>query len=161
MRVIDVLLSIPALLLSLSIIILLGVGNTHAAIAVGCASIANFARLARAEVLTIRQQAYIEAAFGSGGRFFKVFIRHVFPNALPTLLAFAALQFGQAILALSTLSFLGFGSPPPIPEWGLLIAEGRNYLATAWWLTVFPGLLVMVIVLATHRISRAFSGEKR
>lgn len=161
MRVIDVLLSIPALLLSLSIIILLGVGNTHAAIAVGCASIANFARLARAEVLTIRQQAYIEAAFGSGGRFFKVFIRHVLPNALPTLLAFAALQFGQAILALSTLSFLGFGSPPPIPEWGLLIAEGRNYLATAWWLTVFPGLLVMIIVLATHRISRAFSGDKR
>lgn len=161
MRLIDVLLSIPALLLSLSIIILLGVGNTHAAIAVGCASIANFARLARAEVLTIRQQDYIEAAFGSGGGFFTVFIKHVLPNALPTLLAFAALQFGQAILALSTLSFLGFGSPPPIPEWGLLIAEGRNYLATAWWLTVFPGLLVMVIVLATNRISRAISGEKR
>lgn len=161
MRVADVLLSIPALLLSLSIIILLGVGNVHAALAVGCASVAHFARLARAEVLRIRQQDYIEAAFGSGGRFFPVFFRHVLPNALPTLLAFSALQFGQAILALSTLSFLGFGSPPPIPEWGLLISEGRNYLATAWWLTVFPGLLVIAVVLATHRISRAFSGERR
>lgn len=160
MRVADVLLSIPALLLSLSIIILLGVGNVHAALAVGCASVAHFARLARAEVLRIRQQDYIEAAFGSGGRFFPVFFRHVLPNALPTLLAFSALQFGQAILALSTLSFLGFGSPPPIPEWGLLISEGRNYLATAWWLTVFPGLLVIAVVLATHRISRAFSGER-
>ncbi len=161
MRGMDVLLSIPALLLSLSIIILLGVGNFHAALAVGAASIAHFARLARSEVLRIRHQDYIEAAFGSGGRFFAVFFRHVLPNALPTLLAFSALQFGQAILALSTLSFLGFGSPPPIPEWGLLIAEGRNYLATAWWLTVFPGLLVITIVLATHRISRALSGENR
>lgn len=161
MRVVDVLLSIPALLLSLSIIILLGVGNIHAALAVGCASVAHFARLSRAEVLRIRQQDYIEAAFGSGGHFFPVFFRHVLPNALPTLLAFSALQFGQAILALSTLSFLGFGSPPPIPEWGLLIAEGRNYLATAWWLTVFPGLLVIMVVLATHRISRAFSGESQ
>ncbi|WP_241649457.1 ABC transporter permease [Rosenbergiella collisarenosi] len=161
MRVVDVLLSIPALLLSLSIIILLGVGSAHAALAVGCASIAHFARLARAEVLRIRQQDYIEAAFASGGRFFSVFVRHVLPNALPTLLAFAALQFGQAILALSTLSFLGFGSPPPIPEWGLLIAEGRNYLATSWWLTVFPGLLVITVVIATHRISSAFAGDNR
>jgi len=160
MRVVDVLLSIPALLLSLSIIILLGAGSGHAALAVGCAAIAHFARLARAEVLRIRQQDYIEAAFGSGGRFLRVFMRHVLPNALPTVFAFAALQFGQAILALSTLSFLGFGSPPPIPEWGLLIAEGRNYLATAWWLTVFPGVLVIVVVLATHRISRSLAGER-
>ncbi|KFD22474.1 permease component of an ABC superfamily dipeptide transporter [Tatumella ptyseos ATCC 33301] len=159
MRLVDVLLSIPALLLSLTIIILLGAGTLHAALAVGCASVAHFARLSRAEVLRIRQQDYIEAAFGSGGRFFAVFFRHVLPNALPNILAFSALQFGQAILALSTLSFLGFGSPPPIPEWGLLIAEGRNYLATAWWLTVFPGVVVIGIVLATNRISRALSGE--
>ncbi len=159
MRLVDVLLSIPALLLSLSIIILLGAGTLHAALAVGCASVAHFARLSRAEVLRIRQQDYIEAAFGSGGRFLAVFFRHVLPNALPNILAFSALQFGQAILALSTLSFLGFGSPPPIPEWGLLIAEGRNYLATAWWLTVFPGVVVIGIVLATNRISRALSGD--
>ena len=159
MRLVDVLLSIPALLLSLTIIILLGAGTLHAALAVGCASVAHFARLSRAEVLRIRQQDYIEAAFGSGGRFLAVFFRHVLPNALPNILAFSALQFGQAILALSTLSFLGFGSPPPTPEWGLLIAEGRNYLATAWWLTVFPGVVVISIVLATNRISRALSGE--
>ncbi|GAA0471363.1 ABC transporter permease [Tatumella sp. JGM100] len=159
MRLVDVLLSIPALLLSLSIIILLGAGTLHAALAVGCASVANFARLSRTEVLRIRHQDYIEAAFGSGGHFLSVFLRHVLPNALPTLLAFSALQFGQAILALSTLSFLGFGSPPPVPEWGLLIAEGRNYLATAWWLAAFPGGVVIVVVLAANRISRYFSGE--
>jgi len=159
MRLVDVLLSIPALLLSLSIIILLGMGTFHAALAVGCASVANFARLARAEVLRIRRQDYIEAAFGSGGRFPAVFLRHVLPNALPTLLAFSALQFGQAILALSTLSFLGFGSPPPVPEWGLMIAEGRNYLATAWWLSVFPGAVVIAVVLAANRISHFLSGD--
>ncbi|ARU92753.1 ABC transporter permease [Tatumella citrea] len=159
MRLVDVLLSIPALLLSLSIIILLGMGTFHAALAVGCASVANFARLSRAEVLRIRRQDYIEAAFGSGGRFPTVFLRHVLPNALPTLLAFSALQFGQAILALSTLSFLGFGSPPPVPEWGLMIAEGRNYLATAWWLSVFPGGVVIAVVLAANRISHYLSGD--
>ncbi len=159
MRLVDVLLSIPSLLLSLSIIILLGMGTFHAALAVGCASVANFARLSRAEVLRIRRHDYIEAAFGSGGRFPAVFVRHVLPNALPTLLAFSALQFGQAILALSTLSFLGFGSPPPIPEWGLMIAEGRNYLATAWWLSVFPGGVVIAVVLAANRISHYLSGE--
>lgn len=88
MRLVDVLLSIPALLLSLTIIILLGAGTLHAALAVGCASVAHFARLSRAEVLRIRQQDYIEAAFGSGGRFFAVFFRHVLPNALPNILAF-------------------------------------------------------------------------
>ena len=84
--------------------------------------------------------------------------RHILPNALTAVLAFATLQFGQAILALSTLSFLGYGTPPPVPEWGLLIAEGRNYLSTAWWLTTFPGVVVIAVVLATNRISQQFSG---
>ena len=77
------------------------------------------------------------------------------------MLAFATLQFGQTILALSTLSFLGYGTPPPVPEWGLLIAEGRNYLSTAWWLTTLPGIAVIAVVLAANRISRQFSGERR
>lgn len=158
MRLTDVLLAIPALLLSLSVIILLGPGTFHAAMAVGVASVASFARLARSEVVRIRQAEFIEAARGSGGRFFPIFWRHVLPNTLPTLLAWSALQFGQAILSLATLSFLGFGSPPPVPEWGLMIAEGRNYLSTAWWLTFFPGLMVIAVVLASNRISRSFSG---
>ena len=161
MRLVDVLLAIPALLLSLSLLILLGFGTLNAALAVGIASIASFARLARAEVVRIRHSEFVEAAYGSGGHAFSVLWRHILPNALSPVIAYAALQFGQAILALSTLSFLGYGTPPPIPEWGLLIAEGRNYLATAWWLTTFPGIVVVAVVLAANRISQQLAGGRR
>ncbi|MGE9552122.1 ABC transporter permease [Erwinia amylovora] len=161
MRIVDVLLSIPGLLLSLSIIILLGFGTVNAAIAVGITSVANFARLTRAEVLRVRHSDYVEAAYGSGGTFLAVLWRHILPNSLAPVLAFAALQFGNAILAMSTLSFLGYGTPPPTPEWGLLIAEGRNSLSTAWWLTTFPGVVVVLVVLAANRISQQFAGERR
>ncbi|EOH0526475.1 ABC transporter permease [Klebsiella aerogenes] len=154
MRIVDILLAIPSLLLSLTVIILLGFGTLNAAMAVGVAAIASFARLSRAEVVRIRHSDYVEAAYGSGGTFLAVFWRHILPNALSPVLAFATLQFGQAILALSTLSFLGYGTPPPVPEWGLLIAEGRNYLSTAWWLTTFPGIAVIAVVLAANRISQ-------
>jgi peptide/nickel transport system permease protein len=146
---------VPGLLLQLSIIIILGFGTTNVAIAVGATSVASFARLSRAEVIRVRRADYVEAAFGSGGRFLNVLWRHVLPNSLGTVLAYAALQFGVAILAIATLGFLGYGAPPPIPEWGLLIAEGRKYMTTSWWLTVFPGLAVILVVLAANRISLA------
>ncbi|WP_051043384.1 MULTISPECIES: ABC transporter permease [Rhizobium] len=155
MRLVDVMLSIPDLLLSLSIIVLLGFGTVNAAIAVGCTLIAKFARLVRSEVVTVRRSEYVEAAFGSGGTFLKVLWRHILPNSLTSVIAFAALQAGWAILQLATLGFLGYGAPPPTPEWGLLIAEGRNYIATAWWLTAAPGLVVVLVVISINRISRA------
>ena len=155
MRLVDVMLSIPDLLLSLSIIVLLGFGTVNAAIAVGCTLIAKFARLVRSEVVTVRRSEYVEAAFGSGGTFLKVLWRHILPNSLASVIAFAALQAGWAILQLATLGFLGYGAPPPTPEWGLLIAEGRNYIATAWWLTAAPGLVVVLVVISINRISRA------
>jgi peptide/nickel transport system permease protein len=155
MRFVDVLLAIPTLLLSLSILMIMGFGTVNAAIAVGITSIARFARLVRSEVIRVRRSEYVEAAFGSGGSFAAVLWRHVLPNSLTSALALAALQFGLAILALSTLSFLGYGAPPPTPEWGLLIAEGRNYLATSWWLTTIPGLVVVLVVLSANRISRS------
>lgn len=161
MRFVDVLLSIPVLLLSLSVIILLGFGTVHAAIAVGVTSIANFARLVRSEVLTVRHSEYVEAAFGSGGTFFSVVRRHILPNSLTTVIPFAALQTGWAILQLSTLGFLGYGAPPPTPEWGLLIAEGRNYIATAWWLTTAPGILVVLVVVSINRVSQAIRRVQR
>ncbi len=154
MRVVDVLLSIPGLLLSLSIIILLGFGTVNAAIAVGVTSVANFARLARAEVVRVRHSDYVEAAYGSGGSFWAVLWRHILPNSLTSVIAFSALQFGSAILAIATLSFLGYGTPPPTPEWGLLIAEGRNYISTAWWLTTFPGIVVVALSQTRWRRSR-------
>lgn len=153
MRIVDVLLAIPGLLLSLSVIILLGFGTVNAAIAVGLGSVAAFARLMRAEVARVRRTEYVEAAFGSGATFLTVLRRHVLPNSLTPIVALAALQFGTAILAISTLGFLGYGAPPPTPEWGLLIAEGRNYTATAWWLTALPGLVVVAVVLSANRLS--------
>lgn len=155
MRLVDVLLSIPGLLLSLSIIIILGFGTVNAAIAVGIGSVASFARLSRSEVMRVRRSDFVEAAFGSGGTYPSVLLRHVLPNSAGPVLALVALQFGSAILAISTLGFLGYGAPPPTPEWGLLIAEGRNYVATSWWLTTFPGLVVVAVVLSTNRISRS------
>jgi len=160
MRIVDVLLSIPSLLLSLTIIILLGFGTVNAAIAVGAASIGSFARLARSEVVRVRRSDYVEAAFGSGGSFTSVLFRHVLPNSLTSVIAFAALQFGNAILNISTLGFLGYGAPPPTPEWGLLIAEGRNYVSTAWWLTTAPGIVVVLVVLSANRISHSFRGSR-
>lgn len=155
MRVVDVLLAIPGLLLSLSVVILLGFGTTNAAIAVGVTSIATFARLSRSRVLEVRRSEYVEAAFGSGGTLPAILWRHILPNSAAAVIALAALQLGSAILQISTLGFLGYGAPPPTPEWGLLIAEGRDYVATAWWLTLLPGLAVAAVVLSTNRLSDA------
>ncbi|WP_122519330.1 ABC transporter permease [Pannonibacter phragmitetus] len=152
MRMIDVLLAVPTLLLSLAIIIILGFGHVQAAIAVGATAIASFARLMRSDVISVWRADYVEAAFASGARTPAVLWRHVLPNALTSVLALAALQFGWAILQISTLGFLGYGAPPPTPEWGLLIAEGRNYMMIAWWLTLFPGAAVILVVLASNHI---------
>lgn len=160
MRFVDVLLSIPTLLLSLSIIILLGFGTVNAAIAVGATAVAGFARLMRSEVVRVRRAEFVEAAFGSGGSFLKVLWRHILPNSLTSVIAYTAVQFGWAILQISTLGFLGYGAPPPTPEWGLLIAEGRNYLATAWWLTAAPGLVVVAVVLSANRISQSLAQSR-
>ncbi|MFN3499821.1 MAG: ABC transporter permease, partial [Pannonibacter indicus] len=116
MRMIDVLLAVPTLLLSLAIIIILGFGHVQAAIAVGATAIASFARLMRSDVISVWRADYVEAAFASGARTPAVLWRHVLPNALTSVLALAALQFGWAILQISTLGFLGYGAPPPTPD---------------------------------------------
>ncbi|MBW9121904.1 ABC transporter permease [Microbacterium trichothecenolyticum] len=159
MRVVDVLLAVPGLLLSLTVVVALGFGTLNVAIAVGIGSIASFARLMRAEVLRIRRSDYIEASIALGRRWPGVIGEHVLPNASGPVLALATLEFGMAILAVSALSFLGFGAEPPAPEWGALIAEGRNFLATSWWLTTLPGLVVVAVVLATNRIGRALEHD--
>ncbi|WP_026425943.1 ABC transporter permease [Actinokineospora inagensis] len=160
MRVVDVLQAVPAILLSLALVTALGFGTTNVAIAVGVANVATFARLTRAEVLRVRTGAYVEAARASGVRWSGVLTRHVLPNAVGPVLVLATLTFGTAVLEVSALSFLGYGATPPTPEWGSLVAGGRNFLATAWWMTTFPGLTVAAVVLATNRISRALDNER-
>lgn len=159
MRFVDVLLAIPALFLSLALVTALGYGTVKVAVAVGIASVASFARVARAEVLRVRQAVFVEASRSCGARWYSVLGRHVLSNAAGPVIVLATLDFGASILAVSALSFLGYGAPPPAPEWGTLISEGRNYLANAWWLTALPGLAIAATVLATNRVARALDGE--
>ena len=159
MRVVDVLLSIPGILLSLSIIIVLGFGSVQAAVAVGATSVATFARLARSQVISVASSDYIEAAYGAGATHVTVLFRHILPNSLTPVIALATLQFGTAILQLSILGFLGYGAPPPTPEWGLIIAEGRDFMATAWWLIILPGIALVAVVMSAHRLSQNFPVE--
>lgn len=161
MRAADVLLAIPGLLLSLAIITALGFGTVNVAIAVGIASIASVARIMRSEVLRVRGSAYVEAARASGNRWSRVLFRHVLPNSTGPVIVLAVLELGGAILAVSALSFLGYGTPPPAPEWGSLVSGGRDFLRNAWWLTTLPGLTIALTVLAANRVSRALDTEGR
>ncbi|WP_243075473.1 ABC transporter permease [Microbacterium sp. SS28] len=160
MRGADVLLAIPGLLLSLAIITALGFGTVNVAIAVGAASVASVARIMRAEVLRVRSAPYVEAAYASGNRTVRVLTRHVLPNAAGPVLVLAVLELGGAILAVSALSFLGYGAQPPLAEWGSLVAAGRDYLRYAWWLTTFPGIVIALTVLAANRLSRALDTDR-
>ena len=159
MRLVDVLLAIPALFLSLALVTALGYGTVKVAVAVGIATVAVFARVMRSDVLRVRTMVYVEAARSSGCRWYSILLRHVLPGAIGPVMVLATLDFGTAILAVSSLSFLGYGAAPPAPEWGTLISSGRNYLANAWWLSTLPGLTVAATVLATNRIARALDGE--
>jgi peptide/nickel transport system permease protein len=161
MRISDVLLSIPALLLSLALITVLGFGTVNVAIAVGLGSVAAVSRIMRSEVIRVRHNVYVEAALAAGNRWSRVLFRHVLPNSAGPVMVLAALEFGTAILAISALSFLGYGAQPPAPEWGSLVSTGRNFLTTAWWLTTLPGIVIALTVLAANAISRALDSDER
>lgn len=152
-RVVDVLLSIPTLLLSITIIVALGFGTVNAAVAVGISSIAVFARLSRSEVLATRNLPFVEASEHLGAGHLALLFRHVLPNSYSAVLSLAALQFGTAILAIASLSFLGYGAQPPEPEWGLLISEGRNYINAAPQLVLFPSVAIVLTVMSVSRLA--------
>ncbi len=160
-RLIDVLLSIPGLLLSMVIVVSLGFGTLNAAIAVGISSVAVFTRLMRSEVLTVKELGFVEASRHLGESRWNILMRHVVPNAYASVLSLTALQFGSAILWISSLNFLGYGAAPPEPEWGLLVAEGREYMVSSPWMVLLPGTVVVLSVLAishaSHMIQRSRS----
>lgn len=161
MRIVDVLLAIPGILLSLAMITALGFGTLNVAIAVGAGSIASCARIMRSQVLSVRTSDFVEAAIAGGATKLRVLVRHVLPNSAAPVLVLAALDLGGAILAVSSLSFLGFGVQPPTPEWGALVAQGRDYLGSAWWLTAMPGLVVVATVLSANHLARSLDSEGR
>lgn len=152
-RVVDVLLAIPNFLLAVIIVTALGFSTTNAAIATGISAVAIFARVMRSEVIKIRSATFVEASFLSGGSRWHILTRHVLPNASRSVLPLAVLRFGQSILTIAGLAFLGYGDPPPASDWGLLISIGKDYLKWSW-LVYAPALVTVVTVLSLNRISR-------
>jgi peptide/nickel transport system permease protein len=155
MRFIDVLLSIPTLMLCMVIVAALGYNTMNVALSIGIASIASFARVMRADVLRVVHSEYVESSYGLGAKRLRVLVLHVLPNSVGAVLSLAALECGTAMLAVAGLGFLGYGDPPPTPEWGLAVAEGQTYLATQPYLALIPGAVIAVVVLSTNRISRS------
>jgi peptide/nickel transport system permease protein len=150
MRVIDVLLAFPGILLALAIVSVLTPGLTNVMIAVGLSAVPSYARLVRASVLSARENLYVEAARAVGGRDLWILARYILPNVVAPLIVTATLGLGTAILSAAALSFLGLGSQPPQPEWGRMLSEGRDYLREAWWISTFPGIAIMLTVLAMN-----------
>lgn len=154
MRGVDVLLAVPGLLLALSIVTALGYGTLPVAIAVGIGIVPGFARTTRSEVLRVKTLPYVEAARAGGASWGRVLLRHILPNSWGPVAVLAVLDAGVAIIAIASLSFLGFGAAPPAAEWGTLISDGRSYLITSWWLSLLPSLFVAMIVLSLNHISK-------
>jgi peptide/nickel transport system permease protein len=152
MRAIDLMLAFPGILLALAIVAVLGPGLWNVMIAVGIGNIPRFARLVRASTLVIKEQSYVEAATALGCSPGWVMRKHVLPNILSPAIVLATLNFGYAILAAAALSFLGLGAQAPSPEWGLMLSSSRDHLRQAWWWSTFPGIAIMVSVLAVNMI---------
>ena len=147
MRAMDVLLSIPSILLAIAIAASLGPGLFNLMIAVGISSTPNYARIVRGSVLSIRNQEFVEAAKAVGSSDLRIILKHIIPNCLAPIIVQATLGVAIAILTAAGLSFIGLGVRPPTPEWGIMVADGANYIQSGeWWVALFPGLALMLAV---------------
>jgi peptide/nickel transport system permease protein len=148
MRVTDTTLSFPIILFAILLVVILGGSLLTVVFAVALVLWARFARVIRGEVLSIRERDFVAQARIAGSSSVRIMRVHLFPNVLNTLVVLLSLQIGWVIIVEASLSFLGAGVPPPTPTWGSMIAEGRDYIASAWWVSFFPGLAILVTVLA-------------
>lgn len=150
MRFYDAMLAFPGILLALALIAALGPNIRNAAIAIGIATVPQFARLVRGNVLQVKEEIYVMAAraIGCGGS--RIVMRHVLPNVIAPVIVLSTLQFGAAILSVAGLSFLGLGAQRPSPEWGLMVSVGRDFIGTAWWMSTFPGLAITLVVVSLN-----------
>ena len=152
MRLIDSMLAFPGLLLALVVIAALGPGLANVMLAVGVSSVPLYARLVRGTCLAVRGLDYVQAARTVGSSDLRVMLRHILPNLTGPLIVLSTLQVGSAILVGSALSYLGMGAQPPTPEWGLMTAEGRSYLASAWWISTFAGVAIFSAVVGMNMV---------
>ncbi|MBI4282871.1 MAG: ABC transporter permease [Chloroflexi bacterium] len=147
MRVVDTLLVLPTILLALVIVAMLGPSIFNVMIAVGISNAPRFARIIRAEVLSVKKMDYVAAAFALGASHKRLILRHILPNTFASLLVLSTLRVAQAITTEASLSFLGLGAQPPTPTWGSMIADGRVFLRTSPWIPIFPGIMIMLLVM--------------
>ena len=152
MRFIDMLLAFPSILLALAIIAVLGASLQNVIVAVGVTTIPVYARVVRGEVLALKRTTYVEAARVAGCSGWQLALRHMLPNVAASILVLATIGVAYSILNGAALSFLGLGVQPPSAEWGLMIADGRNYLRDSWWIATFPGLTLAMLILAINLV---------
>jgi peptide/nickel transport system permease protein len=145
MRIMDILLAFPPLLLAMAIVSGLGPSLVNASIAIGISYIPHFARMSRSRAINVRSMEYVQAAVAVGAPTVRILISHVLPNCLTPIIVQATVYTGYGILWVAGLSFIGLGAKVPTPEWGLMIAEGRQYIISGeWWITIFPGFFIML-----------------
>ena len=147
MRVMDMLFAFPAVLLAIAVLAVRGTGWGNTALAIGIVYIPVFARVTRASVLGVREEVYVRASRSVGASDWRLLTRHVLPNAAPPIIVQTSISLAFAVLAEAALSFLGLGTQPPDPSWGLMLAEGRGFIDLAWWLAFFPGMAIFLTVL--------------
>lgn len=152
MRITDVFLSFPPLLLAMAISTLLGPNLTNAMIAIAIAWWPWYTRLLRSEAISVRERDYVQAARAMGASPGKIVFKHVLPNCLTPIIVQASMDFGSIILTSAALSFLGLGAQPPTPEWGLMVSTGRTFFLTNWWIVTFPGLAIFIAVLSFNLV---------
>jgi len=152
MRAMDVMLAFPSILLALSVVSILGPSLANAMVAVGISVVPVYVRLLRASALQTRDLLFVESARVIGVGNVAIMVRHLLPNVLAPLVVVATLGVATAIIVGASLSFLGLGAQPPTPEWGAMLNDGRGFIRTGWWLTVFPGLAIMLTVLSINLI---------
>lgn len=153
MRTMDIILAFPSLILAMAIAAALGPNLTNAIISVAIVSVPRYARLVRSSVMALRDIEFVEAARALGASRARTAMRHLLANSLGPIIVQATLGFGQAIISVAGLSFIGLGAQPPTPEWGAIITEGRYYvLSGRWWLTVFPGISIALTVLGFNLV---------
>lgn len=152
MRVMDVILAFPSLLLALVMVAILGPGLMNAMIAIAIVLQPHFARLTRAAVMTERNKEYVMAARVAGAGRLRLMFKTILPNCLAPLIVQGTLSFSNAVLDAAALGFLGMGAQPPTPEWGTMLAEAREFILRAWWVVTFPGLAILITVLAINLV---------
>jgi peptide/nickel transport system permease protein len=150
MRIADVQLAFPLILLVIAVIGALGPSLTNMIVVLGITSWVRFARIVRGETLSIKEREFVMAVKAVGGNDFRTLTYHILPNVMPSIIVIATLELARIIMIESSLSFLGLGVPIEIPSWGGMLSEGRNYLATAWWFATFPGLAIVITILGIN-----------